>query len=196
MSVNTKTLGKGSLCCVGRCLIRGANNLNISTHAFPDDPSLKRQWVHFVQTTRADFFEKNVTKATRICGLHFNADDLTTPLMSLPGFNPSPSGRKVKKVVHVGAVPCIKYHKHSRPVKQPLQKRPSSKMVPLSPQQPKRARTSYQNVIKKQKVAVSLYILITIFILDTMSALSLVDVKKCWLCLTDFELKKYVFGLC
>ena len=139
MSTKKTPKKTGTLCVVGRCTNRAEQGL----HRFPTDHALRREWVHFVQTTRADFTMKhNVTPSARICSAHFNADDIqTTYKLDLPGFNPG-YRQKPRTILRPGAVPCIKYHSESSPEipKRTSLKRPSSSQQSASGTPPKQMR--------------------------------------------------------
>ena len=81
--------------------------------------------------------------------MHFNPEDIRTPYMSLPGFNPSPSGRKPRKFLADGAVPTIKYHQYSKVDTK------SAKPAAASDQTPKKPRLSYESLNQKKKQSVS-----------------------------------------
>ena len=60
------------LTLVKRCVVGSCNNSNKtghSTHFFPKEERIRRQWINFVQIKRADFLEP--TEHSIICGAHF-----------------------------------------------------------------------------------------------------------------------------
>ena len=57
---------------VKRCVVGSCNNSNKtghSTHFFPKEERIRRQWIKFVQVKRADFLQP--TEHSIICGAHF-----------------------------------------------------------------------------------------------------------------------------
>ena len=60
------------LTLVKRCVVGSCNNSNKtghSTHFFPKEERIRRQWIKFVQVKRADFLQP--TEHSIICGAHF-----------------------------------------------------------------------------------------------------------------------------
>lgn len=60
------------LTLVKRCVVGSCNNSNKtghSTHFFPKEERIRRQWIKFVQVKRADFLQP--TEHAIICGAHF-----------------------------------------------------------------------------------------------------------------------------
>ena len=57
---------------IKRCVVGSCNNSNKtghSTHFFPKEERIRRQWIKFVQVKRADFLQP--TEHSIICGVHF-----------------------------------------------------------------------------------------------------------------------------
>ena len=54
-------------CVVGSC--NNSNKTGHSTHFFPKEERIRRQWIKFVQVKRADFLQP--TEHSIICGAHF-----------------------------------------------------------------------------------------------------------------------------
>ena len=146
------------MCVVGRCPNRAEHGL----HRFPKDYNLRRQWVNFVQTTRADFTLKhNVTPSARICSWHFNKDDIQTAYkIDLPGFNPGYK-QKPHTMLRPGAVPCIKYHSESSPeiTKRTSLKRssPSQQSTSGTPRKQRRPALRKLEVSRNRQVIFKLY---------------------------------------
>ena len=70
-----------------RCIVQFCGNSNKtghSTHMFPRDLNLRRQWIKFVQVKRADFVQP--TKHSIICGAHFTSDCFEGAYMREMGF--------------------------------------------------------------------------------------------------------------
>ncbi|XP_064618983.1 uncharacterized protein LOC135482662 [Lineus longissimus] len=95
---------------VNRCVLFGCSatadaSSALSTHSFPKKPAIRRQWVKFVQTTRADFVDPKPTNTSAVvCSKHFTDDCFEVPL----SFAQNESGfqkkcRRLKK----DAVPTI-----------------------------------------------------------------------------------------
>ena len=73
-----------------RCIVQFCDNSNKtghSTHVFPRDLNLRRQWIKFVQVKRADFVQP--TKHSVICGAHFTSDCFKGVYMREMGFKKS-----------------------------------------------------------------------------------------------------------
>jgi hypothetical protein len=68
------------------CVVYGCNStankeLGISVFGFPDEKTIKRQWVRFVQRSRIGFKEPEPgNRSTVICSRYFSIDSLTRPL--------------------------------------------------------------------------------------------------------------------
>ena len=62
----------GRMCAVSGCGVSSSSNSGHSMHMFPPDGSIRRQWIHFVKTTRLDFIAP--TKHQGICGQHFETE--------------------------------------------------------------------------------------------------------------------------
>ena len=86
---------------VKRCLVQFCGNTSKtghSVHKFPKDPSLRRQWVKFVQVKRANFSEPSENSV--ICGSHFSSESFERCLMNEMGL-------KKQRLLVPGAVPTI-----------------------------------------------------------------------------------------
>ncbi|KAK7488280.1 hypothetical protein BaRGS_00020439 [Batillaria attramentaria] len=69
-SPKSKRKRTGKSCCVAECCNK--NSDGVSIHGFPTNPSLRRQWINFVKTCRADFTAPTANSV--ICEKHFSAD--------------------------------------------------------------------------------------------------------------------------
>ncbi|XP_070191237.1 THAP domain-containing protein 10-like [Littorina saxatilis] len=96
----------GFACAVAEC----SNNhgKGHTMHRFPDDTETRRQWVKFVQTSRADFGPKFGTpnQNSRICSLHFNSDCYPAKVALAASFGLNTSCRLVPKSVPTVQKPC------------------------------------------------------------------------------------------
>ena len=89
---------------VKRCVFHFCSNSNKSghtTHKFPKDGNLRRQWVKFVQVKRADFEEPSVHSV--ICSSHVSPNCYEKSYVAEMGLK---RARKKKKLLS-GAVPTI-----------------------------------------------------------------------------------------
>jgi hypothetical protein len=64
---------------VNKCVLYGCSATSdqlkgFSVHSFPKEPHIRRQWVRFVQTTRADFVAPKAKSSAVICSQHFTVD--------------------------------------------------------------------------------------------------------------------------
>ena len=100
---------------VKRCAVQFCNNLNKtghSTHTFPKDPNLRRQWIKFVQVKRADFVDAN--EHSVICGDHFSPDCFESEYMREMGF------KKTRNLIP-GSVPTIQTQRPAEIRKRPME---------------------------------------------------------------------------
>ena len=89
---------------VKRCVTHFCSNSNKTghtTHKFPKDANLRRQWVKFVQVKRADFEEPSVHSV--ICSSHVSPDGYEKSCVAEMGLKE----QKKKKKLLPGAVPTI-----------------------------------------------------------------------------------------
>ena len=70
---NAKKRKGGRMCAVGYC--SNTSYDGVSVHEFPKDPSIRRQWVRFVQVCRADFGQASAKALTKK-GFLVDVDDL------------------------------------------------------------------------------------------------------------------------
>ena len=61
-------------CVVQDCSNTSDKNAGISLHKSPNDESLRRIWVRFVQTKRANFYPSTRETRFMICSEHFSTD--------------------------------------------------------------------------------------------------------------------------
>jgi hypothetical protein len=118
---------------VRKCVCQNCSNSYKDGHSvyeFPKDPAIRRQWVKFVQTKRANFDTPSEKSKAVVCDAHFLPECFESPLMLELGF------KKRKKLV-TGSVPTI----HAvQPTVLPSQKRQTSP-EPSTPK-PKRSRAA------------------------------------------------------
>ena len=72
--------------CVAGLCSRQTKRDCVSLHVFPKEPSLRRQWVKFVQLKRKDFTMKNVSEHTQLCHLHFHEENFINQKQICNGF--------------------------------------------------------------------------------------------------------------
>ena len=87
------------LTMVKRCVVGSCNNSNKtghSTHFFPKEERIRRQWINFVQVKRADFLEP--TEHSIICGAHFANECFDDDGMVKMGFKDKRSYLKTSSV--------------------------------------------------------------------------------------------------
>ncbi|XP_074546804.1 uncharacterized protein LOC141805586 [Halichoeres trimaculatus] len=82
--------GSSHHCCVPHCSVSARFNSSVSFFSFPKDDELHKQWM--INIRRDNF----VTTNPRVCGLHFQSEDVIEP--------PTPAGRRRLKK---GAVPVL-----------------------------------------------------------------------------------------
>ena len=85
-----------------RCVVQFCENSSKtghSTHLFPKDENLRRQWLKFVQVKRADFLQP--TEHSIICGAHF------TPECFEDDFKVKMGIKKTRNQLIPGSVPTI-----------------------------------------------------------------------------------------
>ena len=128
------------LTMVKRCVVGSCNNSNKtghSTHFFPKEERIRRQWINFVQIKRADFLEP--TEHSIICGAHFANECFEDDGMVKMGLKDKRSNLKT------GSVPTIQ---PQRPKALPEARKRTMKseekeIPPTASQTPgKRSRTS------------------------------------------------------
>ena len=84
---------------VKRCVIQFCGNSSKTGHrVLPKDPSLRRQWVKFVQVKRVNFSDPSENSV--ICGSHFWSESFERCLMNEMGL-------KKQRLLVPGAVPTI-----------------------------------------------------------------------------------------
>ncbi len=91
-----------------RCVVQFCGNscfTGHSTHRFPKDPVIRRQWVRFVQTKRADFQPPSEKSQAVICGAHFEKDCFSGHLMAEMGFGLKKTKLKPEAVPTIQATP-------------------------------------------------------------------------------------------
>ena len=103
----------GFSCAVAEC--SGTHADGLSLHQFPTDPSVRRQWINFVRTCRANFGPSfgTPTSNSRICSRHFTPDCYPVSYSLSESMGLSVKQKKLQP----GAVPTIQKHAFSKPTR-------------------------------------------------------------------------------
>nr|XP_010772536.1 PREDICTED: THAP domain-containing protein 10-like [Notothenia coriiceps] len=96
---------RNNLMLVKRCghVVQFCGNSSLSGHSvheFPKHTAVRRQWIRFVQTKRANFHPPHEKSQAVICGSHLTPDSFEGALMVELGY-------KTKKTLKLDAVPTI-----------------------------------------------------------------------------------------